>query len=199
MPVANKRDYYEVLGLKRDATQDEIKSAFRQLAKKWHPDRNPQNKAEAEEKFKEIAEAYAVLSDEQKRQQYDQFGHAGVSGIGPDFRGVSVEDILSQFFGGGGRHGGFGGSIFDDLFGYHKEEAVGQGASLRYDIEIDLEQACRGVTKTIEITRDEICEACHGSGAKPGTRPVTCPYCRGSGYNTRSQGFFTMRSEEHTS
>src|SRR5258708_37415996 len=105
MPVANtKRDYYEVLGVKKDAAEDEIKSAFRTLAKQWHPDRNPNNKAEAEEKFKEIAEAYSVLSDAEKRQRYDQFGHAGVSAAGgADFPGVSVEDILNQFFVGPGR------------------------------------------------------------------------------------------------
>ena len=193
--AATKRDYYEVLGLKKDANADEIKSAFRQLAKKWHPDRNPNNKTEAEEKFKEIAEAYSVLSDEQKRAQYDQFGHAAVGGGGggADFRGVSVEDILNQFFGGGGR-GGFGGSIFDDMFAGQQQEQSGAGASLRYDIEIDLEQAFKGVNKTVEITREELCETCKGSGAKPGTKPSTCSYCRGTGYSTRSQGFFTMRT-----
>lgn len=192
--AATKRDYYEVLGVKREATQDEIKSSFRQLAKQWHPDRNPDNKVEAEEKFKEVAEAYTVLSDEQQRQRYDQFGHAGLSGAGPDFQGVSIEEILSQFFG-GGRRGGFGGAIFDDLFGgAHTEEAYGQGASLRYDIEIDLEEAYRGAKKIIEISRDEVCETCRGSGAKPGTRPAACPACRGSGYAVRSQGFFTMRT-----
>jgi molecular chaperone DnaJ len=183
-----KRDYYEVLGIKRESSQDEIKSAFRTLAKKWHPDRNPNNKAEAEEKFKEIAEAYSVLSDEQKRQQYDQFGHAAVGGGGggPDFHGVSVEDILNQFFGGRG-------SPFEDLFGGQREQ-VGQGASLRYDIEIGLEDAYRGVQKIVEIAREEVCETCKGSGAKEGTRPTACSYCRGSGYATRSQGFFTMRT-----
>ena len=193
MSVANqKRDYYEVLGVARTATADEIKSAFRTLAKKWHPDRNPDKKAESEEKFKEIAEAYSVLSDEEKRQRYDQFGHAGVSGPagGGGFEGVSVEDILSQFFGG---RAGAGGSVFDDLFG-QQAGGSGQGTSLRSDIEIDLEQAYRGVKKTLELNRDELCETCTGTGAKPGTRPVRCTYCRGSGYATRSQGFFTMRT-----
>src|SRR3954471_18227686 len=107
---SQKADYYDTLGVKREASADEIKAAFRTLAKKWHPDRNPNNKTESEEKFKEIAEAYSVLSDEQKRTQYDQFGHAGLGGGGggPDFHGVSVEDILNQFFGGAGR-GGFSG------------------------------------------------------------------------------------------
>jgi len=187
MSVANKRDYYEVLSVARTAAADEIKSSFRVLAKKWHPDRNPNNKTEAEEKFKEIAEAYSVLSDEEKRQRYDQFGFAGVQGAGgAGFEGVSVEDILSQFFGGRG-------SVFDDFFADQREQA-GQGASLRYDIEIDLEQAYRGVKKTIEIARDELCETCEGSGAKAGTKAVRCSYCRGSGYATRSQGFFTMRT-----
>jgi molecular chaperone DnaJ len=181
-----KRDYYEILDVKKDVSQDEIKTAFRKLAKQWHPDRNPDNKADAEEKFKEIAEAYAVLSDEQKRGQYDQYGHAGLGGGGggggPDFHGVSVEDILNQFFGGGG-----------SIFGGGQEQSS-QGASLRYDIETSLEEAYNGVEKVIEISRDEICETCRGSGAKEGTRPVTCSYCRGSGYASRSQGFFTMRT-----
>ena len=196
MPVANsKRDYYEVLGVKREATPDEIKSAFRVLAKKWHPDKNPNNKAEAEEKFKEIAEAYSVLSEEDKRHRYDQFGHAAVGGAGggSDFHGVSVEDILSQFFG-GAAGANAGGSIFDDFFGGQSEPGNEQGASRRFDIEIDLEQAYRGITKTIEIIREELCETCHGSGAKPGTKPTQCAYCRGSGHATRSQGFFTMRT-----
>ena len=187
--ASEKSDYYEVLGLKREATPEEIKSAFRQLAKKWHPDRNPNNKADAEERFKVIAEAYSVLSDEPKRAQYDQFGHAGVSSSGaPDFHGVSVEDIINQFFGGRSA----GGSIFDEFFGSQAES--GQGASLRYDIEIELEDAYKGVSKTVEIAREELCEICYGSGAKTGTRPVHCSFCRGSGYATRTQGFFTMRT-----
>ena len=195
MSAVNKRDYYDVLGIKKDAAADEIKSAFRTLAKKWHPDRNPNNKAESEEKFKEIAEAYSVISDEPKRQRYDQYGHAGVGSAagGQDFHGVSVEDILNQFFG-GNRGGGAGGSIFDEMFGGQTAESTGQGASLRYDIEIDLEQAFKGIKKTIEITREELCDTCKGTGAKPGTKPVACSYCRGSGYSTRSQGFFTMRT-----
>jgi molecular chaperone DnaJ len=188
--VVTKRDYYEVLGVKREASADEIKSAFRTLAKKYHPDRNPNDKAASEEKFKEVAEAYGVLSDAQKRQQYDAYGHAAVGGMGG--QSVSVEDILNQFFGG---RAGAGGSIFDDLFGGGGQDSASeQGASLRYDIEIDLEQAYRGVSKTVDITREELCETCKGSGAKAGTRPVSCSYCRGSGYATRSQGFFQMRT-----
>jgi molecular chaperone DnaJ len=196
--AATKRDYYEVLGISKTAAADEIKSAFRQLAKKWHPDRNPDKKAEAEEKFKEIAEAYGVLSDEQKRAAYDQYGHAGVSGPagGGGYQNVSVEDILNQFFGGRRGGGGGGGSIFEEFFGgqgggVEEQEA---GASLRFDIELELEQAYKGVKKKIEISRDELCDTCSGSGAKAGTKPVACSYCRGSGYVTRSQGFFTMRT-----
>ncbi|MBI3829159.1 MAG: molecular chaperone DnaJ [Planctomycetes bacterium] len=197
MPVAktNKRDYYEVLGIKKDATPEDIKKSFRELAKKWHPDKNLDNKKEAEEKFKEIAEAYSVLSDEQKRRQYDQFGHDGMQGMGgPDFSGVSVEDIFSSFF--GGRGGGASGSIFDDLFGGAdgRYAGAGQGASLRYEMEIDLEESAKGVKKTVEISRDELCETCNGNGAKPGTKPAPCNYCRGQGYVARSQGFFTMKT-----
>jgi molecular chaperone DnaJ len=192
---SQKTDYYEILGVKRDASADEIKSAFRNLAKKWHPDRNPEKKMEAEEKFKEIAEAYAVLSDDEKRSRYDQYGHAGVSGLGggADFHNVSVEDILSQFFGG---RGGAGGSIFEDLFGGGGRGQSGpeQGESRRFDIQIDLEHAYLGVTKTIELEREELCDSCKGNGAKSGTRPVSCSYCRGTGSVTRSQGFFVMRT-----
>jgi molecular chaperone DnaJ len=191
--VATKRDYYEVLGVAKDASAADIKKSFRDAAKKWHPDRNPDNKAEAESKFKEIAEAYAVLSDDQKRKQYDQFGHAGMGGAAADFSGVSVEDIFSSFFG-GGRGGGGGGSIFEDLFGGGRGQASNQGASLRFELEITLEDAAKGITKNIEIAREELCETCSGSGAKPGTGKTTCSYCQGSGYVARSQGFFTMRT-----
>src|SRR5579862_739122 len=184
---SQKADYYDTLGVKRDASADEIKAAFWTLAKQWHPDRNPDKKAEAEEKFKDIAEAYAVLSDEEKRQRYDQFGHAGVQGGGsPDFHGVSVEDIISQFFGGRG-------SIFGDMFG-GGSSAPEQGESRRFDMELTLEQAYRGVSKKIEFEREERCETCHGSGAKAGTKPSVCSYCRGQGSVTRSQGFFVMRT-----
>ena len=185
-----KRDYYEVLGVAKNASADDIKKAFRELAKKWHPDRNPNNKKEAEEKFKEVAEAYAVLTDEDKRRRYDQFGHEGLEGMpAPDFSGVSVEDIFASFFGGRG-------SPFDDFFGGGGGYGGGPapGASLRYEMEISLEEAYKGHTREIQIARDEICETCHGSRAKPGTRAVTCNHCRGQGVVTRSQGFFTMRT-----
>lgn len=184
-----KRDYYEVLGVSRTASQEEIKKNFRELAKKWHPDRNPDNKKEAEEKFKEIAEAYAILSDEDKRHKYDQFGHEGLQGVpGADFSGVSVEDIFATFF--GGRR-----SIFDDLFGAGGGYAgPAPGASLRAELEISLEESATGCAKTIELAREELCDTCHGQRTRPGTRPATCGYCRGQGMVTRSQGFFTMRT-----
>jgi len=187
--ASDKRDYYEVLGVAKSATPEEIKKAFRELAKKWHPDRNPKNKKAAEEKFKEVAEAYAVLSDEDKRRRYDQFGHEGLQGVpAPDFSGVSVEDIFASFFGGRG-------SFFEDLFGGGGSYGgPAQGASLRFEMEIGLEAAAKGVKKTIEIARDELCNTCHGRRAKPGTNPVSCNYCRGQGVVTRTQGFFTMRT-----
>lgn len=194
--MANKRDYYEVLGVQKDAQPDEIKKSFREAAKKWHPDRNPDNKKEAETRFKEIAEAYSVLSDEEKRRRYDQFGHAGMQGVpGADFSGVSVEDLFASFF--GGRGGGGNGSLFEELFagqGGGRYGGPAQGASLRFEMDITLEEAAQGVTKKIEIARDELCEDCKGNGAKAGTTPASCNYCRGSGYVTRSQGFFTMRT-----
>ncbi|MCZ7645482.1 MAG: molecular chaperone DnaJ [Planctomycetota bacterium] len=194
--MSNKRDYYEVLGVKKDAPPDEIKKAFRDAAKKWHPDRNPDNKAEAEKRFKEVAEAYSVLSDDEKRKRYDQFGHQGLQGVpGADFSGVSIDDLFASFFGGRGGSG----SLFEDLFGGGAGGGGGRygpapGASLRFELEITLEEAAQGVAKKIEITRDELCETCSGSGAKAGTRPASCNYCRGTGYVTRSQGFFTMRT-----
>jgi len=187
-----KRDYYEVLGVAKTANADEIKKAFRELAKKWHPDRNPDKKAEAEEKFKEIAEAYSVLSDDEKRKRYDQFGHEGLAGGGgsPDFSGVSVEDIFSSFF------GGRSGSIFEEIFGGSGGGAGArtQGASLRIEQEITLEEAAKGVKKVLEFQREELCETCNGNRAKPGTKATACAYCHGNGFVTRTQGFFQMRT-----
>jgi len=194
MPVAKtKRDYYDVLSVKRDSTPEEIKKSFRELAKKHHPDRNPDNKIESEEKFKEVAEAYAVLSDEEKRRRYDQLGHDGMQGgHGPgDFSGVSVDDLFASFF------GGRGSSIFEEMFGGSaggRNAGREQGASLRFEIEITLDEAHKGVTKTVDLVRDELCGTCKGSGAKVGTKPTQCTYCRGQGYVLRSQGFFAMRS-----
>lgn len=192
--MAEKRDYYEVLGVGRDASPEEIKRVFREQVKKWHPDRHQgDKKKEAEERFKEIAEAYSILSDKEKRRQYDRFGHAAAGGPGGvDFSGVSVEDILQSFFGGGG-----GGSIFDEFFGNASGSRTGgmrQGAGLRYDMEISLEEAVKGVEKTIKFEREELCPKCDGSGAKPGTHRQACSSCGGRGFAVRGHGFFTMRT-----
>jgi molecular chaperone DnaJ len=184
----SRADYYEVLGVSRSAADGEIKSAYRKLAMKFHPDRNPGDKA-AEEKFKQAAEAYAVLADAEKRGLYDRFGHAGVAGAGgsPGFDPTvfnGFEDIL----GGLGDIFGFG-----DLFGGGRRRGGPQrGADLRYDLEITFEEAARGTETAIQIPRQENCETCHGSGAAPGTSPTTCPQCRGQGQVRFQQGFFTV-------
>lgn len=176
-----KRDYYEVLGVDRNASQDEIKKAFRKLARKYHPDMNKEDPS-AEEKFKEINEAYEVLSDPEKRRRYDQFGHAaegpagGPGGAGGwdfgDF-GTSFNSIFDMFFG-----GGFGGA---------RAPRTGpeRGADLRYDLEISLEEAASGLDRDIEVVRLDTCSSCGGTGAKPGTSPVTCPVCGGRGQTTQ--------------
>ena len=175
-----KRDYYEVLGVSKGASEDEIKKAYRKLAKKYHPDMNPGDK-EAEAKFKEVNEAYSILSDSDKRARYDQFGHAGVDpnfGAGGGFGGfdmgdIDLGDIFGSFFGGG--FGGFGGSSSARRNGPQK------GESLRASLTISFEEAAFGCEKEINLTRTEQCEACHGSGAEPGTTAETCPDCRGTG------------------
>ncbi len=183
----NKRDYYEVLGIDRRASDQEIKSAYRKLAMQHHPDRNPENKEEAEERFKEITEAYGVLADSQKRAAYNQFGHAGVSSTGgwsPDFSSTifsDFEDLFGDFFG----FGGFG-------RGAHQRRRASRGADLRYDLEISLEEAARGLETKIKIPRSETCSDCHGTGAKKGSEPVTCPACGGRGQIRHQQGFFTV-------
>lgn len=173
--MADKRDYYEVLGVSRDADDATLKKAYRQLAKKYHPDTNPGDK-EAEAKFKEASEAYAVLSDSEKRKQYDQFGHAafegGAGGAGGfDFSGMDMGDIF--------------GDIFGDLFGMGRTGRSSnrpmQGANLRVSVRITFEEAFSGVDKEIEINFKEECDKCHGTGAKPGTEAVTCPKCNGKG------------------
>ncbi|MFQ5505890.1 MAG: molecular chaperone DnaJ [Planctomycetota bacterium] len=188
--MKQKRDYYEVLGVDRNASQDEIKSAYRKIALQYHPDRN-KNSKEAEEKFKEAAEAYAVLSEADKRKRYDQFGHAGVEGAMPFGRGgaggFSVEDIFSAFgdiFGGGG-------GIFESLFGGGSRGR--RGASLRVDLVLTLEEVASGTEKEIEIAKLAHCNTCAGSGAKPGTQPTVCGTCGGHGEVTHSQGFFAIR------
>ena len=181
----SKRDYYEVLGVNRDAGDDEIKKAYRKLAMKYHPDRNPDNK-EAEEKFKEAKEAYEMLSDPQKKAAYDRYGHAGVDpsmGAGPGAQGF---DGFSDAFG----------DIFGDLFGGGRRGGrsnVYRGADLRYNLEITLEEAARGAEKTIRIPTVEECGTCHGSGAKPGTHPKPCPTCQGHGQVRVQQGFFSIQ------
>jgi len=172
-----KRDYYEVLGLGRDATAEQIKQAYHQLALKWHPDRNPA--PDATDKFREIAEAYAVLSDPTKRQAYDFTGHAGVS------ERWSTEDIFRDFdFGDffGGRFGDLGG-IFGDLFGGRGRRGPvrPRGADVQCDMSLTLDQAAKGGEQLIHITRSDPCKSCGGNGAKAGTRPVTCAECRGTG------------------
>src|SRR3954449_10809283 len=173
MPMATtKRDFYEVLGVGRDAAVEDVKKAYRQMALKYHPDRNPGDK-EAEKKFREAAEAYEVLSDATKRQRYDRYGHAGLEGAAfHDFR--SAEDIMSAF------SDIFGGGLFGDLFG-PRRRGPRAGQDLLTRLEIDLEEAARGATKPIEIKRQEICSDCQGSGARKGTVAVTCDYCRGQG------------------
>src|SRR5512146_463669 len=176
-----KRDYYEVLGVNRDASEEEIKKAYRRLAMKWHPDRNPDN-PKAEEHFKEAKEAYEVLCDGQKRAAYDQFGHAGVdphaaagAGAGAGF-GDIFSDIFGEIFGGG----------------RGARSTVLRGADLRYNLEITLEQAAHGFDTRIRIPSMAACESCKGSGARPGTQAATCPTCRGAGQVRVSQGPFSI-------
>ncbi|MEA1944481.1 MAG: molecular chaperone DnaJ [Euryarchaeota archaeon] len=181
--MPQKKDYYEILGVRKDADPKEIKKAYRKLAMKYHPDRNPS--PSAEEKFKEISEAYGVLSDSEKRAQYDRFGHAGIDRqyTREDiFRDIPFDDIFREFgFGGGG--GGFG-DIFGTFFGGGRgaaERTAQRGSDLRYDLRIPLEDAVSGTEMKIKIMRTETCDVCGGSGAKPGTSPKTCPHCRGTG------------------
>jgi len=188
MAKGNQRDYYEVLGVSRTAAVEEIKSAYRKAALKWHPDRDPENKADAEIKFRECTEAYSVLSDPQKRQLYDTYGHAGLSSAGAaqgfdhtvfqDF-----QDIFGDFFG------------FEDLFGgggRRRRTRAQRGADLRYDMTLSFEEASMGVTTKIKLPRQEYCEACNGTGAKKGTGVQTCQACGGRGQLAYQQGFFTI-------
>jgi len=181
----SKRDYYEVLGVSRSAAEGELKSAYRKLAMTHHPDRNPGDKA-AEEKFKEAAEAYAVLADASKRAAYDRFGHAGVgaaagagAGFDPETFG-DFADILGNMFG------------FGDLFGGRRRGGPQRGADLRYDLEISFLESATGAEPTVQIPRQETCETCKGSGAAAGSTPTVCSMCRGQGQVRRQQGFFTI-------
>ncbi len=205
--MTTQRDYYEILGVSKSATIDEIKKAYRTLAMKYHPDRvEASQKKEAEEKFKEISEAYAVLSDENKRRLYDQYGHAGIDqrySTEDIFRGADFSSIFEEVFGGRGgagvHFGGAEGNIFDELFGSdifgggsRRGRRSRQGRDLQIELEITLEEAVFGTEKTFQISRYEFCSACKGTGAKPGSKKVTCSYCRGTGQVTVSQGFFHL-------
>ncbi len=180
-----KRDYYEILGVQKNSANDELKKAYRKLALQYHPDRNPNDKA-AEEKFKEAAEAYEVLSNPQKRNLYDQFGHEGLRNTGfTGFRGF--EDIFSSF-----------GDLFSDVFGFgdifgggrgRRRTGPQSGADRRYDLKLSFREAVFGVDKEIEFSKEESCSACHGDGAESGTQRITCPSCQGRGQVGHSQGF----------
>jgi molecular chaperone DnaJ len=189
--AAEKRDYYEVLGLGRTATSEEIKRAYRKLAVKFHPDKNPDD-PHAEEKFKELGEAYDVLMDPDKRAAYDRFGHAAFAQGTGGFGGGGFHDpfeIFREVFGGGG----FGGGIFDTFFGGGggaRSDDRRRGSDLRYDMEIKLEEAAFGADKTIEVEKLDTCDKCHGSGAAAGSRKTTCSTCAGRGQVISSRGFF---------
>ncbi len=179
-----KRDYYEILGVPKSAEEREIKKAYKRLAMKYHPDRNPDDK-DAEARFKEVKEAYEILTDEQKRAAYDQYGHAAFEQGGMGAGG---------FGGGGADFSDIFGDVFGDIFGGgRRQRGAARGADLRYNMELTLEEAVRGVTKEIRIPTLQECEVCHGNGAKPGTQPQMCPTCHGAGQVQMRQGFFTVQ------
>jgi molecular chaperone DnaJ len=182
MASTTVRDYYEILGVPRNASEQEIKSAYRKLALKFHPDRNPNDKA-AEERFKEAAEAYSILGDPEKRHRYDTFGHAGINtGAGAGFDPTifaDFGDILGDFFG------------FGDIFG-RRRGGPRRGSDLRYDLELSFEEAVFGATTSIQIPRLEKCAKCNGDGSAPGSQPTSCSTCHGSGQVTFRQGFFSV-------
>ncbi len=197
MATTKKRDYYEVLGVSREVTADELKKAYRKLAVKYHPDKNPGD-TKAEERFKELGEAYDVLNDPDKRAAYDRYGHAAFSGGmggggGRGAAGVDPFDIFREVFGGMG--GGEGGGIFEQFFGgsvRSDREGRQRGSDLRYDLQIRLEEAANGVEKEIEITKLDVCDTCNSSGAEAGSKAVTCPMCHGRGQVISSRGFFQV-------
>jgi molecular chaperone DnaJ len=190
--TSEKRDYYEVLGVPKDASKDQIKASYRKLAMQYHPDRN--KAPGAEERFKEVSEAYAVLSDDAKRAQYDRFGHEGIQGRYSSediFRSTNFDEILRDL--GFGGFGGFSGNIFDMFFGNMTGSGRGvrRGSDLRYDLDLTLEQAATGITTDVEIPRTERCSSCKGTGARPGSNPRVCTDCGGRGQVQRvsSSGF----------
>ena len=198
--MADKRDYYEVLGVSKSASADEIKSAYRKLAMKYHPDRNPGDE-EAKAKFQEASEAYEVLSNDEKRQRYDQFGHQGVN-FGPGgfdfgrdfshFQDIDLGDILNSVFG-----GGMGGGAFGGMFGGGRRQAnpdgPQRGADMSMELEVDFEEALFGSERTLDLTLPEECDQCHGSGAARGSKRTTCSTCGGRGAVVRGNGFFQVR------
>ena len=198
--MADKRDYYEVLGISKSASADEIKSAYRKLAMKYHPDRNPGDE-EAKAKFQEASEAYEVLSNDEKRQRYDQFGHQGVN-FGPGgfdfgrdfshFQDIDLGDILNSVFG-----GGMGGGAFGGMFGGGRRQAnpdgPQRGADMSMELEVDFEEALFGSERTLDLTLPEECDQCHGSGAAKGSKRTTCSTCGGRGAVVRGNGFFQVR------
>jgi molecular chaperone DnaJ len=204
--MAAKRDYYEILGVAKTVSAEELKKAYRKLAVKYHPDKNPGD-ASAEEKFKELGEAYDVLSDPEKRAAYDRFGHQAFAGAGAGGRGAGGAggfgggfhdpfDIFREVFGSSGGGGGAGG-IFEQFFGgagggRNDRESRQRGSDLRYDLQITLEEAAKGVDKEIEVTKLDGCGTCGGSGAEAGSKAVTCPQCGGRGQVVSSRGFFQV-------
>jgi molecular chaperone DnaJ len=182
----SKRDYYEVLGVARSASDAEIKTAYRKLAIKHHPDKNPGDHT-AEDRFKEASEAYTVLADAQKRSLYDRFGHAGVNAAGAGGVDPNIFNGFEDILGGLGDIFGFG-----DIFGGRRRGGPQRGSDLRYDLEITFEESARGAETTIQIPRHENCETCKGSGAAAGSAPTSCPQCHGAGQVRFQQGFFTV-------
>jgi molecular chaperone DnaJ len=193
--ATTKRDYYQVLGVERGATPDEIKKSYRKLAVKYHPDKNPGDKT-AEDKFKELGEAYEILSNPDKRSAYDRFGHQAFTqggGMGGAGGAHDPFDIFREVF--GGARGNGGGGIFESIFGDAAAQdggGRGRGADLRYDMRISFQEAARGVEKEIEISKLQTCDICHGSGAEPGSKVTTCPTCGGHGQVAVSRGFFNI-------
>lgn len=184
MMATGKRDYYEVLGIEKEADAETIKRAYRKLAMQYHPDRNVGD-VEAEEKFKEAAEAYEVLSDEEKRQRYDRYGHAGLEGLsGPHFQ--DAQSVFDLF-----------GDIFGDIFGGRARSGPMPGRTLRMTVEIDLVEALHGAVKSVTVPRAELCSQCGATGAKRGSQPATCRYCGGRGVIVQSQGFFRVQRSCH--